>query len=73
MTPHLIKSIHQAHLENGTYEQIVTHLGKELELYGLEAPDKLQIDNVSQNTANANADRPKPKCHQCYKPGQYES
>ena len=24
--PHLKKSINQAHLENGTYEQIVTHL-----------------------------------------------
>ena len=26
MPPHLKKSINQAHLENGTYEQIVTHL-----------------------------------------------
>ena len=32
MPPHLKKSIHQAHLENGTYEQIVTHLERELEL-----------------------------------------
>ena len=29
MPPHLKKSINQAHLENGTYEQIVTHLEKE--------------------------------------------
>ena len=30
MPPHLKKSINQAHLENGTYEQIVTHLEKEI-------------------------------------------
>ena len=29
MHPHLKKSINQAHLENGTYEQIVTHFEKE--------------------------------------------
>ena len=47
MPPHLKKSINQAHLENGTYEQIVTHLERELELNGLEAPDELPINNVS--------------------------
>ena len=36
MPPHLKKSINQAHLENGTYEQIVTHLERELELNSLE-------------------------------------
>ena len=30
MPPHLKKSLNQAHLENGTYEQIVTHLEREL-------------------------------------------
>ena len=54
MPPHLKKSINQAHLENGTYDQIVTHLGRELELNGLEAPDELQINTVSHNTVNAN-------------------
>ena len=42
MPPHLKKSINQAHLQNITYEQIVSHLGRELELNGLEAPDELQ-------------------------------
>ena len=32
MPPHLKKSINQAHLENGTYEQIATHIEKEIEL-----------------------------------------
>ena len=73
MPPHLKKSINQAHLENGTYEQIVTHLDRELELNGLEAPDELPINNVSQQPTNTNADRPKPTCHHCKKPGQYRN
>ena len=73
MPPHLKKSINQAHLENGTYEQIVTHLERELELNGLEAPDELPINNVSQQPTNNNAERPKPKCHHCKKPGHYRN
>ena len=72
MPLHLKKSINQAHLEHGTYEQIVTHLEKELELNGLEAPDELQINTVSHNNVNANADRTKPTCHYCKKPGHYK-
>ena len=63
MPPHLNKSINQAHLENGTYEQIVTHMERELELNGLEDPDELPINNVSQQPTNTNANRPKPTCH----------
>ena len=73
MPPHLKKSINQADLENGTYEQIVTHLEKELELNGLEAPDEVQRNILSHNTANVNADRTKPTCHYCKKPGQYRN
>ena len=46
--PHLRKSINQAHLENDTHEQIVSHLQGELELNSLEAPDELQINIVTQ-------------------------
>ena len=63
MPPHLKKSKNQAHLENGPYEKIVTHLGKEIKLNGLEAPDELQINAVLQKPINTNADRPKPTCH----------
>ena len=73
MPPHLKKSINQAHLEKRTYEQIVTHLERELELNGLEAPDELPINNMSQQPTNTNADRPKPKCHHCKKPGHYRN
>ena len=60
-------------MENGAYEQIVTHLESELELNDLEAPDELQINTVSHNTANTNADRPKPTCHHCKKPVDYRN
>ena len=47
MPPHLKKSINQAHLENGTCEQIVTHLKRELELNSLEYPDETQMNTVT--------------------------
>ena len=31
-------------MENGTYEQIVTHLGRQFEPNSLEAPDDLQLN-----------------------------
>ena len=34
-------------MENGTYEQIVTHLEKELELNSLEYPDETQLNTVT--------------------------
>ena len=73
MPPPLKKSINHAYSENGTYEQIVTHLERVLELNGLEAPDELQINTVSHNTVNANPDRPKPTCDHCKKPGHYRN
>ena len=47
MPPHLKKSINQAHLENGTYEHIVTHLESELELDSLQYPDETQMNTVT--------------------------
>ena len=65
MPPHLKKSINQAHLENGTYEQIVSHLETELELKGLEAPDEMPINNVTQQAPHQNSNKPRPTCHHC--------
>ena len=65
MPPHLKKSINQAHLENGTYEQIVAHLEKELELNSLDYPDEAQMNTVTHkqqiegnpdNAGNINSD-----------------
>ena len=53
--------------------KIVTHLERELKLNGLEAPDELPINNVNQQPTNKNADRPKPTCHHCKKPGRYRN
>ena len=50
ISAHLKKSINQAYFENGSYEQIVTHNGRELELSSLEAPNDLQINTVTQKT-----------------------
>ena len=73
MPPHLKKSINQAHLENGTYEQIVSHLGKELEQNGLEAPDEMPINLVTQQAPQQNSEKPKPTCHHCKKPSHYQN
>ena len=68
-----MKSINQAHLENGTFEQIVTHLEMEVELNGLVAPDELHKNGVSQHATNTNTDRPKLTCHQCEKPSNLKN
>ena len=67
MSPHLKKSINQAHLENGTYEQIVSHLENELELNGLEAPDEMPKNTVTQQAPQQDSNKPKPTCHHCRK------
>ena len=55
------------------YEQIATHLERELELNGLEAPDELLMNTVSQHATNTNAERPKPTCQYCENPGRYRN
>ena len=56
MPPHLKKSINQAHLENGTYEQIVSFLEMELELKDLEGSDEMQLNSVTQQATNQNSE-----------------
>ena len=65
MPPHLKKPTNQAHLENSTYEQIVTHLERELELNSLQHPDETQMNTVTHkhqiegnpdNAGNINSD-----------------
>ena len=71
--PHLKKSINQAHLEIGTFEQIVSHLEWELELNVLEAPDEMPINTVTQQAAQQNSNKPRPTCHYYRKPGHYQN
>ena len=65
MPPQLKKSIYQAHLKNGTYEKIVTHVERELELNSLQYPDETQMNTVTHkqqiegnpdNAGNINSD-----------------
>ena len=65
MPPHLKKSINQAHLDSGMYEQILAHLENELELNSLEYPDETQMNTVTHkqliegnpdNAGNINSD-----------------
>ena len=70
---YLKKSINQVHLENGTYEQIVSHLERELELNGLDAPDEMLINTVTQQALQKSSNKPRPTCHHCKKPGHYQN
>ena len=60
-------------MDKGTYEHIVTYLERELELHGLEAPNEIQINTVSQQPTNTSADRPQPTCDHCEGPGHYKN
>ena len=71
--PHLKKSINQAHLENGTYAQIESHFERELEVNGLEAPDEMQLNFVTQQATQQSSEKPKPTSHPCKKPGHYRT
>ena len=67
MPPHVKKSTNHALLEKRTYEEIVSHLEKEFELKGFEAPDELQINTGTQQATQQNPEKPKPTCHHCKK------
>ena len=47
LTPKLKLSVNMARLENATYEEIVTHLERELELNGLEEGDDIHVATMS--------------------------
>ena len=70
---HLKKSNNQPHLQNGTFEQIVSHIERELKLNGLEAPDEMQINTVTQQASKQNSEKPEPTYHHCKKPGHYQN
>ena len=72
LPPHLKRSLNLAYLENGTYDQRVTHLERELELSGLEKDGELTIPTmtaVPPNDNQQNTEQTKMVCHYCKKPG----
>ena len=66
------KLINRAHLENGSYEQIVLHLERELVLSSLEASDELKVNRASQLDTKTFKES-EPTCHQCNEPGNYKN
>ena len=72
LPPHLKRSLNLAHLENGTYDQIVAHLERELELSGLENDGELTIPTMATvplNDNQQNTEQTKVVCYYCKKPG----
>ena len=72
LPPNLKRSLNLAYLENGTYDQIVTHLEREWELSGLENDGELSIPTmtaVPPNDNHQNTEQTKIVCHYCKKPG----
>ena len=72
LPPHLRRSLNLAHLENGTYDQIVAHLERELELSGLENDGELTIPTMTTvplNDNQQNIEQTKVVCYYCKKPG----
>ena len=55
LPPKLKRSVNMARLENGTYEEIVAHLERELEFNALEESDDLPLATMaSASTSNNN-------------------
>ena len=70
LPPHLKRSLNLAHLENGTYDQIVAHLERELELSGLENDGELTIPTMTTvplNDIQQNTEQTKVICYYCKK------
>ena len=66
------RSLNLAYLENGTYDQVVAHLERELELSGLENDGELTIPTMTAvplNDNQQNTEQTKAICHYCKKPG----
>ena len=77
LPPKLKRSVNMARLENSTYEEIVTHLERELELNGLEERDDIPVPTISTApTATrlgtgllSSGIDPNITCNYCKKPG----
>ena len=77
LPPKLKRSVNMPRLENATYEEIVTHLERELELNGLEVGDDIPVPTMSTaptatrpgtDLLSSGID-PNITCNYCKKPG----
>ena len=77
LPPKLKRSVNMARLENATYEEIVTHLERELELNGLEEGDDIHVPTMSTAPTTTRTGTgllssgidPNITCNYCKKPG----
>ena len=73
----LRKTVNQAQLEDGTYEQIVSHIEREIELNGADPGDDLaivQLSHVKEIREEVQSDDQKRStCCHCKKPGHHKS
>ena len=72
LPPHLRRRFNLAYLENGTYDQLLAHLEKELELSGSENDGELKIPTmiaVPPKYNQQNTEQTEIVCHYCRKPG----
>ena len=72
LPPLLKRSLNLVYLEHGTNDQIVAHLGRKLELSGLENHRELTtptLTAVPLNDIQQNTGKNKTVCHYCKKPG----
>ena len=68
LPPHLKRSLNLAYLEKGSYDQVVAHLERELELSGLENDGELTIPTmtaVPPNDNQQNTEQTKVVSHYC--------
>ena len=80
LPPKLKRSVNTARVENATYEEIVTHLKRELELNGLEEGDDIPVPTMSTApTATrpgtgllSSGIDPNITCNYCKKPGHVQ-
>ena len=71
LPPHLKRSLNLAYQENGTYDQIVAHLEKVLDLSVLENDGELTMPTmtaVPPSDNQQNTEHTKTVCHYCKKP-----
>ena len=72
LPPHLKRSLNSTYLEKGTYDQIVAHVPKELELSGWENDGELTIPTMTAVPPNDNLQNTEQTtivCRYCKKPG----